>query len=533
MYKRIFYLSDYELRVFLAKGKTLTEVQVFQTISGETEFANYLSNDPKTPTYCLVDTTQEEYQVAHMPHVRGKDHRHLMAQKMSRLFKDTPYTYSLVQGREQQGRRDDRVLFMGLNNPTLLQPWLNLIIAHKVPLVGIYSLALLSQQLLKYFPKAPYTLLVAHTPPINSHSPAGLRQSFFVNQKLQFSRLIPLNSLDPVEYAEYISTQIITTRHYLNSAELLPTEAEPLSVVILTDTPFFPALNESLNYESSPFNIHILDNRDFGHQFEGGAVPKKWVLHHFVAFQLSRRWHTTNHYATAADTRYFLYRKVRRAIYVTAVLVFSGAALASSMILENTLVIQQTGLKLADNSAKRLVEFKLLNQKKPNLPFDIRLIRNIVDVGLHLKAHHLSPRPAWEKLSQVLSHHPDLFMEQLQWGIGHFPAEIFQASNQTENFEASAAADLDDFDPSKHFLEGMRLSGKIHPGNYQNALQTFNNFVNDLAKKTDFWLVEVLLAPYDSKQVLQGQIGSPTSEVSNAPFIIDIFLKHSYSNESS
>lgn len=154
MSKRILYLTDYELRALQIKGKTLIEVQRFQlTNNGDTEFANYLGQDPKTPIYWLVETTQEEYQTQVVPHVQGWDRRNLIIQRKKRLFNNTPYTYGVVQGRDTQGapsiqrqgpqKKLDRTLFTALTNPKFLQPWLNLIIAHKVPLVGIYSVALL------------------------------------------------------------------------------------------------------------------------------------------------------------------------------------------------------------------------------------------------------------------------------------------------------------------------------------------------------------------------------------------------------
>ncbi len=497
MPKRILYLSDYELRAL--EGKTLSKVHIFHN---EDDFANYLRHDSKTPIYWIIDTTQEEYQIASLPHVIGKDRRHLIVHKMKRLFKGMPYTYGVVQGREMQGRRDDQILFTALSNPALLQPWLKLIAAHKVPLVGIYSLPLLSQELLKYLPQANYTLLLAHTPPIKSNSVAGLRQSFFINQKLQFSRLNPLNTLEPQEYAESVLTQVITTKRYLANARRL--FDQQLSTVILT--PLVAALKQSLSDDLSP--IHILDNRDFTPLFEDGD------LHRLVAFQLN--WQTRNHYASQLDTRYFLYRRLRMGIYFLSLLLLLGGVGVSAVILEKAFNVQQVGQQIADKTAKRLVELEQLNKKKPNLPLDILLIRNIVDVGHHIKAHHLSPQAAWQKLSHVLNRHPDLFLERLEWGTGHFPSDIFD-SNAIENEEL--------VDLTKEFLEGMRLHGKIHPfdGNYQNALDIFNQFINDLG--SDFWKIKVQRFPYDSKQILQGQIGLQ-NKVGNAPFVVDILIKH-------
>lgn len=536
MPKRILYLSDYELRAFQTKGKTLTEVLRLKTNSKiESEFVNYLTKNIKIPIYWLIDTTQEEYQVSLLPHVLGKDRRDLLAYKMKRLFEKTPYGYGVVQEREKQGRGDDRVLFTALNNPALLQPWLNLITTHKVPLAGIYSLPLLSQNLLKYLPKKPYFLLVTNTPPISSHSSAGLRQSFFVNQKLQFSRLIPLNSLEPQEHAEYVVSQIVKTHNYLdNAGRLPPIEAadSSLSVAILTDTRFLKPLKKSIHYDSSVMNIQVLDNRDFARQLGWQTDEPKLYLHNFVAYQLSRRWHIPNHYAQATDGRYFFYRQVRIALYFASVLLLSGAAAASSMILEQTLLLKQKGQKTIKEITNRETQLKQLREQEPrDLPLRIELIRNVVDVGRYIKAHHISPQPAWEKLSQVLHRHPLLFLERLEWGIGHSKPEIFSPAPDlvSRNYDKTTETSdnpSEQLDPAKNFLEGLRLHGQIYPfqGNYQNALQAVRQFVEDLRQETG-WTVEERDLPDKSGRALEGSIGSET-EVGKAPFVLDLFIKH-------
>jgi hypothetical protein len=579
MSKRILYLSDYELRVLQAKGKTLTEVQQFQiSRNGETEFANYLSRDPKTPIHWLVDTTSEEYHATLVPHVLGLDRRNLIAQRKKRLFEGTPYTYGVVQGRgAQEQRKNDRALFTALTNSDFLQPWLNLIIAHKVPLLGIYSLPLKSEHLLKYLPKAPYTLLVAQAPQINSHSLAGLRQSFFINQKLQYSRLISLNTLNPQEYAEHVLKQITLIQRHLESEQMLPqTELpEPLSVVILTDTPLLSGFNTLPNYDTTALNLHVLDSRELAHKIGLNGKGKKGkgrenrdigrrergdrkeeralYLYDLVAFQLSRSLYTPNHYATTADLRYFIYRKVRQALYFTSVLLLSGATAASWVTLEKTAKLLQQNQETASKIAKLQAKLEQLRKKEPQglpLDIDIELLSSVVNVGRRLKARHLSPRLAWVKLSHVLSQqkHSKVFIERLEWGIGHVATEIFQSDlksplEKSDNDTEDSENPLDKIDPAKNFIEGMRLHGKIHPfKNYRKALQTFKQFVKDLRKQPkdlhkppkDFWKIwkiKVLLAPSTPTE-LQGKIGT-TQQTDKAPFIIDILIEHPYAKKPS
>jgi hypothetical protein len=540
MEKHFLYLSDHELRAFRFKDKKLIEIQHFQILkNGKTEFAKYLNRHPKISLYWLVNTTKETYQATTLPHVLGKDRHELMAHRMKRLFEGTPYTHGIVQGRETEGRKDDRVLFMALNDPNFLQPWLNLIQTLKVPLAGIYSLALLSQYLLKSLPQAPYTLLVTCTP--HSDQAAGLRQSFFINQKLQFSRLIPLNVSDIQECTEEILNQINTTQHYLENEQML-SESELLSVVILTDTPTCRVFKESFNEDSSALDIQVLDSRDLALKMGIETDSDKALyLREFVAFQLSRRWFTKNHYASTIERRYFFYRLFRMASYFTSILLLSGAVMGSAILLNDAIAIKKTGQETVDEIKKRKHKLIELQEEIPkNLPLqNILFFRNIVDAGFHIKAQHISPRIALKKISRLLKRHPDLFLEELEWGTGYSQAEIFGSvvnkidgkSNDKSNLKALDKLELDS---SKNFIEGLRLSGHIHSkmnpfeGDYPKALRTFNKFIKEVRRQKYIWKVIVLLKPYNPARVLQGGKMDSFDKVGNAPFIVDILIKHDF-----
>jgi len=535
MSKRILYLSDYELRALEVKGKRLKEIQRFQVSkNGQTQFAHYLRDDIKTPIFLLVDATQEKNQIERLPHVLGSDHQNLVTHKMKRLFENTNYTYGVVQGREMEGRRDDQVLFMGLNNPAILQPWLDMIQTHKVPLAGIYSMPLLTQLLLKHLPKAHNLLLVAHTPQISSHSTTGLRQSFFVNAKLHFTRLIPLDTNDPQIYASYVFKQIIATQRYLENERLL-VQVEPLSVVILTDTLLLNAIKTvTPDYDTSTLNLHFIDNNELTHKMVIRTDEESLYLYHFVAVSLSRQWTIKNHYAKPIDTRYFLYRKIRLALYFTSLLILSGTAFAGWRIFEETKNIQKKGSQIKDRIAQRHFEIKQLRNQVPSgFPSNIELVRNVVDVGLHLKAHQaISPQSLFLKLSQVLNRQPaQIFLERLEWGIGHSKAEIFQVNpkmerrTDSEESHSSSTNQTEEFDSTKNFIEGLRLHGKIHPfdDNYQQALRLFQQFERALRQQRTDWKIDVIRSPTIPKI-----LGGNTSIETNTSFIVDILIKHSY-----
>jgi hypothetical protein len=496
-----------------------------------------LTADPKTPILWLIDTTQEEYQTSRLPHVFGKDRRDLLSHKMKRLFDYTPYAYADFQGRETHGRGDDRVLFMALNNPTLLQPWLNLILTHKVPLTGIVSVPLLSQRLLNYLPKASYTLLVAHTPAINEHSPAGLRQSFFADQYLQLSRLIPLTTLTPSEYAEYVFNQIIKTQRYLESARKLSLEVAPsLSVVILTDTSLIDALVQYPKENLSGLQVHILDSWDLARQLGWHPEVSALYLHHLVAYQLSHSRGLGNHYAQSTETRYFFYRQVRMMIYLASALLLAGALTLSQYILNHAWEVKHEGEQIDAETQKLMVKLqgilghasdvKQVDDERLRIELEkIEHVRSVVEMGLYVKSFHLLPRPAWERLSHVLTRHPNLLIEQLEWNINETTAtESKDSPSQSSGSKSSSAPPKDVPD---HFFEVIRLHGKIDAfdGNYQNALRLFEKFVADL--RNDFAQVKELQSPYKATSMLQGQLGSQPTKEGNAPYAVEIVIEHS------
>ncbi|MDM8566770.1 hypothetical protein QUF74_14095 [Candidatus Halobeggiatoa sp. HSG11] len=502
MSKRILYQSDHELLALEVKT-TIKQVK----IKDEAEFNEYLSKDLKTPIYWLLDTVKEEYQMATLPHVVGKDRNDLIRHRKKRLFQDTSYSHAVLQDREKEGRKDDRILFIALSNPEILQPWLKLIVAHKVPLVGIYSVPLLSQQLLNFLPKTAYTLLITDNSPT---TPASIRQSFFRNQKLQLSRLIPLhaNATEPQEYANYVLRQITTTQHYLENNRLLP-EVGALSIIILTTTDKCKAC-ETLN--ANNLNIHFEDSQKLANKLK--------LQKPLIAALFARNSRVKNHYAKAADRLYMFHRRGRIIMYSIAALILIGTIMAGGLIVQDTIKIKQKGEKFLNQANNLEEKIKTLRLTElPDLPFRSELIVSVVDVGLRLQAKHISPQATWKKLSTVFNLHHKLVLKKLEWEVANSPSEIFKSTPTLED------ESTDDFQPKKYFIEGVRLHGEVSNfKSYKDALVIFKKFVRDLSR---YWKIEVLQQPYDPKDKLHGG-----SEKIKAPFIIQILITHSYPHET-
>ena len=195
MVKRVFFITSGRLRAYHHEGQLSEPIDFIADEQGLQRFAVYLEQSSRIAVSVVVDFVEEEFREESIPHVMGSDRKAVIQTKINRLFRDATYSHALLQRRDADGRRDDRMLFTALTRPDLLAPWMGLLMQSKVPVSGIYSLPLLSKDLLKMLKlDARYLLLVT------LQSSGGLRQTFFANGTLKVSRLAMLQDVGSVRF---------------------------------------------------------------------------------------------------------------------------------------------------------------------------------------------------------------------------------------------------------------------------------------------------------------------------------------------
>ncbi|WP_156013234.1 hypothetical protein [Thioalkalivibrio sp. HK1] len=111
------------------------------------------------PIRLLVDLVEEDFRLENVPHVIGRSRRSVQDLRGRRLFPGASHIHVLRRGRadppdgeagrNRSGRRDDIVLFSAIVRPEYLDPWLDLLRECDIPLVGVTSLPLASETLLR------------------------------------------------------------------------------------------------------------------------------------------------------------------------------------------------------------------------------------------------------------------------------------------------------------------------------------------------------------------------------------------------
>jgi len=180
--------------------------------AGAAEFDHHVARMELLPTYFFVDLGDEDFRLDTIPHVGAGDRAALLARKLSQIFRNTPYRQAQLQGREVEGRRDDRVLYTAVTNPETLRPWIEVLDRLQVPLEGIYSAAVFSSVVLEELDlDFPHALLVTFTPG------EAMRQTYFKNGEIKFSRLTPLDLGEGQNLGTFVSEETMRTWQYLDS----------------------------------------------------------------------------------------------------------------------------------------------------------------------------------------------------------------------------------------------------------------------------------------------------------------------------
>ncbi|MBC8024305.1 MAG: hypothetical protein H7Y14_14365, partial [Burkholderiales bacterium] len=226
--KHFLYLTNTRLVSLVSQGRRIVARREFAVSgAGASAFEMYLANLKDVPTHLLVDLAEEDFRLDTVPHVGARDREAILGRKLTQIFRNTPYRHALLQGREPDGRRDDRVFYTAITNPELLRPWLEMLERLHVPLGGIHSAAVFSGVLLEEL-----DLLFAHTLLVTFTPGDAMRQSYFRDREIKFSRITPIDLEEGQSLGTMIAEETTRTWQYLDSLRNFAPE-DRLEVCIL------------------------------------------------------------------------------------------------------------------------------------------------------------------------------------------------------------------------------------------------------------------------------------------------------------
>jgi len=485
--KHFLYLTNDKLVSLVIKGAELVERENFVVADVPTPaFESHIDRLAAVPTYLVTDLIEEDFRLDAIPHLRGSDQEAVLDRKLGQIYRSSPYRHAIVQGREDEGRRDDRVFLHAVTNADLLKPLIAVLERHRVPLEGIYSSAVLSSRFLKELDIAfPHTMLVTIIPDF------GLRQTYFKDKQVKFSRLTPIVYDESRSVGELIAAETSRTWQYLDSLRYFA-ETDSLEVCMLAHERDRAMLQEATRTYPM-LRYRFLDINEVAAKLNISPAPTSSHAEEILCHLYSRS-RLENHFAAPADSRFASYRRARLAIFgVTAAILAAGAAGAAFNLYHATQITQEI-----EQRSRREGTLQAEYQAVVNSMSTQEMATDTVRDTSTFFNSQIRPSPAaptfmLTDIAKVLDDFPKVRVNQIIWATHNDPAFVppvplgmaaaapnLSGTRQvTSESKAAAAAPVPAVSPAD--TADPPLSGnKYHIAVLDAAIQPFNGEVRSV-----------------------------------------------------
>ena len=485
--KRLFHFTGYRLSVLHWQGKELVGTSSFEpTGNGLDKFRNYLLKTENIPGKFLVDVIEEDFRNEKIPHVGSKDRKAVISRLVDRFYRSSQeYCYSEVIGRGKTGRKDDVVLLGAMTNPQLIQPWLEILDECETPLSGIWTLPIISKNLLKTI-KASTGVVLLVSQQVNSN----VRQTLFRDGKLMSSRQSIINQdiKDISGIGELAAPEVSRTIDFLRAQNLVAAH-EVINLHILGSEEQLASLQKSFTTnESQTVTIHPIS--EIQHKLGLSGVTNKFSDAIFSWLCVSQGV-TFSHYGAPQLFNRYHNRLAATALYVASLLVVMTGVILTESNISDAMEYERsiTLLKQEEKSYKDLYskKFKDFEQVFENAG----LMNSAVELAERIKVNSTtSPLDFLITLSDVLSQDDDrsLQIDKIEW----------QAVNLNEKNKNIEKANFTDKLSVKH---SAVVTGRIDDpdNNYRASINHIQRIIDYLKANPSIESVETLAMPVDMR----------------------------------
>ncbi|MBB3219647.1 hypothetical protein [Pseudoduganella umbonata] len=524
--KQLFYLTSDQLHAWQWQRNTLFGPHIFPaTRAGLNDFLAYLDRHGNRPGYLLTDLIEEDYTRLLLPHVRGRGGRKLRERRLVQHYRDTPYRATLVQGRSEEGRRDDEVLFTALTNPLLLTPWVDAMELMQTPLAGIYSCAMLGRDVLQRLAlRHRHVLLVSwHT--------AGLRQTYFLRGNVKFSRLVQATPEEAPIHA--VALQTARTQQFLGSVRLLA-RGDVLHVLVLAAADQVERLAaECTSTAETIYHIVPLDTAaaalHAGTAAPGATRENAPVAAHVAEptlLAMVARNPPASHYPTGAAGNYYRLLQARLSLYASSAVLATAGVVWSVLNLASYTLAHGTAEAYRSEIAHYRANYDRSMSSMPPAADKTANMRAAVSIDRMVAKQGPWPVAMMRMVSGALEQSPQIRVVQLDWranvpGAASGPAPGGTAATPALAAPTSSLAlGIPKSPPQTLRLEAEVLSAR---NDYRRVLGEMNVFAQRLAGMPNM-TVEIVQLPFDIRptQKLSGTVGAPAAGQEQNKFTLDM-----------
>ncbi|MES2324225.1 MAG: hypothetical protein V4633_18365 [Pseudomonadota bacterium] len=522
MSKQLFYLTNQEMVAYAWQGKELSRLASYDNDdAGRARFSEMLLQYDAVPAYLVVDVIEEDFQRDTAPHVGARARKALIERRLSQLYRDTPFRHAELQGRDKEGRKDDRLLFNALTNPELPRAWLAVMQTRQVPLVGIYSLASLGQLLFDRLKLDGGSVLLV------THQSSGLRQSFFQDGQLRFSRLTPLFDHAPERLAEAFRIETNKTRQFMVSSRLMMRGAK-VHVVVLANAENLAGLQGELqdNADMSYRAMSIEQARAAlgAGQFDTTAECNPLYLTLLASSRVE------SHFPLRDQRHFYQLLQTRTALHWFSGAVLIGALAWTAMDVMAILDMRREAERMELEAVATDSRYRAIVKDMPATVVTPHNMKSVVDIETMISQNVPLPTMQMAAISTVLNRLPQLRITRVNWQA----VEPSVLAAPADPAAAAVPPPPGDFPPPPGQLgipdktgQVVLLEGEIIPfkGDYRAAIDSVNQLAAQLNRDPGV-RAEVTTQPIDTRpSVRLENIAGATDDTVKALFAIKVTWK--------
>jgi hypothetical protein len=407
--KHFYYLTNDKLVALIWKSGGIVERDVFVSTELETPaFIDYVEKHKDISTYVITDLIEEDFRLDTVPHLRGADRDAVMGRKLTQLYRASPFRHGIIQAREHEGRRDDKVLYHAVTNPELLRPLLANLERAEVPLQGIYSSAVLSGKLLgtlnAFF---QHTLLVTIVPDF------GLRQTYFQNKQIKFSRLTPIIFDDGQPVGQLIAAETSRTWQYLDSLRFFAS-GETLEVSILVHARDRQMVADAIR--TYPLiQYRFLDIDEVAAKLKLKPAPVSSHAEELLV-HLYAQGGIENHFATPEQQRFGMYKRARFGLFALTAGILAASTAGAAFNLFQASKISTEIDRRSGMASPLQVEYRTVINEINKQTTASETVRDASGFFSHyIRPAPTSPGDFVRDFSETLTLFPNIKLLQLVW----------------------------------------------------------------------------------------------------------------------
>ncbi len=484
MKERVFYVTQGAIAVFANGNTDPSSAVVFADNDDDVrEFDAYVAATPGIASFILVDVIEEEFAADFIPKLGLRDRKSLMQRRLQKRFPRTGYRLSSYTGNKPGSTDEAMIVNSAISNHELLDPWMQVMLRHRLPVTGIFSVPLMAPALLSRFYKHPEPTLF-----LTQHQGDKLRQVFMRKGSVQSARLSQSPGFEDPEYAEFVLTEINRSRNYLERMRLV-SSMEQLEVCMIADKSLAEKLMQ-LAESRGPIRFHFIDPdiaaRRIGlrHDLCRDRMESLYLVH-------ALRKRPSRSYAVNGESQFWHLRRLRHALIGVSMAAAVTCSMLGAWYFVDSWTLRQEAVRIEQQLAQLTESYRRENEQFDPIKADSHEMKFAVDTGDFILSNRLPVPWVMQQVGLVMGDFPDIQVRGLGW-TADAPPTGQAAGRPDENRPVPVPAITS---------VSAEISGEIVPfdGNLRNAFARIDALVAELAAKTAFTDVRAVEYPLDAR----------------------------------